>query len=102
MSRPEFITNEDIARWSDNIDSDPEIPDEITDSAIMREVCYAGLWLLEELEKLQCTPELMVRIQYSAGQSSFGRDPWEIHQLFISNYIDNKLIFEDDPDTIKN
>lgn len=97
MTRPEFVTNEDINRWGDVIDNDPRIPEHIAKSAIIREVCYAGLWLVEQLQDLQCPEELIVRIQWNGGKASFGRDAWEVHQKLLSDYIDNKLLFDDDP-----
>lgn len=98
MSRPEFVTNEDLARWSEVIDNDPKIPSYVAQAAIIREVCYAGLWLVEMLQALNCHDDIIVRIQYQGGKQSFGRDTWEVHQKLLSDYIDNKLLFEDDPD----
>lgn len=95
MRRPDFVTPEDIARWSDNIDKDEKLPKSLVDLAIIREVCYCGLWLAEELDKLKCPPEIIVRIQWTAGKLSFGRDMWEIHLQMLEDYKVNKLIFED-------
>jgi hypothetical protein len=94
MSRPEFVTNEDILRWSENIDNDDNIPAVVKDSAIIREVCYAGLWLAEELEKLNCTEDIITRIQFTAGRLSFGRDPWQVHQKMLEDYKNKELEFE--------
>lgn len=97
MARPEFVTNDDILRWSENIDSDPSMTSTLTQNPIIREVCYAGLWLCEELEKLGCSEEMIARIQYTAGKLSFGREPWETHQMVLKGYQLNELEFEDDP-----
>jgi hypothetical protein len=86
MARPKFISADDISRWSNVIDNDPNMPEEWAKSPIVREVCLAGLWLCEELEKLSCPESLIVRIQYSAGKLSFGKDAWEIHQKFLDGY----------------
>ncbi len=94
MARPEFITNEDIARWSEMIDAD--LSPTLAESAIIKEVCYAGLWLAEQLHFLKCQEELIIRIQWTAGKLSFGRDPWEVHQQILDDYINNKLVFEED------
>lgn len=96
MKRPEFITNEDISRWSEIIDNDPTIPKELVQQAIVREVFYAGLYLSEQLEKLECPAELLVRIQFSAGKYSFGRDPWAAHLEILDLYKNNQLKFEKD------
>ena len=52
-----------------------------------------GLWLVEELTKLSCPEIMIVRIQFSAGKASFGKDPWKIHQSFLDGYINNTLDF---------
>jgi len=98
MSRPNFITDEDIARWSKEIDENSNMPRDLIKSAVVREICYSGLWLTEELKKLQCPDALIVRIQYSAGKSSFGKkDVWEIHQNYLKGYQDGNLDFEPEP-----
>lgn len=97
MPRPEFVTNESIARWSENIDNDSDILPELINNPIIREVCYAGLWLCEELYNLGCPEEMIVRIQFSAGRYSFGRDPWEAHQLFLNSYKRKDIQFEKEP-----
>jgi hypothetical protein len=97
MRRPDFITDEDITRWSENIDNDPRIPASIANSPIIREVCYAGLWISEELDKLNCPDDLIVRIQHAAGGLSFGRDIWETHQAVLKSYINNEIQLESEP-----
>jgi hypothetical protein len=97
MPRPDFVTNEDIARWSENIDNDPRLSPALKEQAIIREICYAGLWLTEELEKLKCPEEMIVRIQYTAGKLSYGRDIWEVHQMILDGYKLNEIEFEMDP-----
>lgn len=102
MPRPNFITKQDIKRWSDNIDQDPHITSAIRNSPVIREVCYAGLWLSEELEKEGCPFPLITRIQWTAGKLSYGRDIWEVHQDILTKYRNNELTFEEDPHVVKN
>lgn len=96
MPRPDFITQEDISRWLDSIESDSTIPSEILKSPIIIEVCLAGLWLCEELDKLGCHELITTRIQWTAGKLSYGKDPWEVHQMILEKYKDNSLIIEND------
>jgi len=97
MHRPEFVTSEDITRWSEIIDKDSNIPQFVRESAIMREMMYAGLWMGEELLKLKCNPVLIGRIQFTTGSLCFGKpDPWEVHQEVLQAYQNNELEFEMD------
>lgn len=96
MTRPDFITDEDITRWLENIKQDEHFPKVLLDSAVVKEVCFSGLWLCEQLEELGCPEELIVRIQYTAGTLSFGRDPWEVVQKILDGYRNNELEFETD------
>lgn len=96
--RPDFITSKDIAKWSKILDADstlknvPNIPE-------LREVCYAGLYLSEQLEDLECPADLIVRIQYTAGVMSFGRDAWEITLMLLDKFKKQELEFEVDVDS---
>lgn len=99
--RPEFITDQQIITWEETIRQDPillALPKEVIDLPIFKEVCYAGLWLGEELVKIQCPSSFITRIQWQAGKLSYGRDPWEVHQKLLQAYINNEMIFESDPD----
>lgn len=96
MPRPVFITEEDLTRWLDKIEQDPYLPKSLASSTIIKEVCCAGLWLCEELDKLECPRTLIDRIQFTAGRLSFGRDPWEAHQHMLELYKTNQLKFEED------
>ncbi len=102
MPKPKTITQEDLDRWNSNIDNDPWIAPQLVTIPIMREVCCAGLWLAEQLAKSGCPDILIPRIQWTAGKLSFGRDVWDVHQDILQKYQDNELIFEEDPDEIKN
>jgi hypothetical protein len=96
MPRPDFITNEDILRWSEQINE--ELPPEMAEDALLREVCLAGKWMVEQLQILHCPDEICIRIQYTAARLSFGRDPWVMHQQLLHGYQDDELIFEPEPD----
>lgn len=96
----EYVSLEKIKEYDNNIDNDPLIPQFIKDSSTIREVCRAGLFLAEQLDSLQCPPEYITRIQYTAGKCSFGRDPWEVHQKFLESYKLNDMQFEPDPANI--
>lgn len=99
MTRPDFITDQDINRFRETIQEDP-FAKEFINVPLFVEVCYAGLWLAEELEKLNCPEELSVRIQFHAGQLSFGRDPWDVHQEILEGYRNNTLEYEAEPSTL--
>lgn len=96
MPRPERVTNEDISRWDEIIEKDEILPSEVKQNPVIREVCYAGQWLSEELEKVGCPEEFVVRITYTAGQLCFGRDIWEVHQDMLKAFINNELEYEPD------
>ena len=99
MPRPESVTDKDLIRWSTRIESDPLMGSAIMQSPIIKEVCYAGLWLVEKLTALDCPTQLIGQITYTAGKICFGReDPWEIHQDILSRYVDGTLIFDAEPD----
>lgn len=102
MTRPNFIKDADILRWSDILESDPYTPREMLSSPVIREVCYSGLWLVEELEKLHCPESIIVRIQWTAGKQSYGRDPWETHLNILEAYKNNTLVFESEPNQVLN
>ena len=102
MPRPEFVTEKDVDRWSNNIDHDPQIGSLFKRNYSLREVLYCGLWLSEELEKIGCPFSIIHRIQWTAGQLSFGRDPWEVHQDILNKYKGDELVFEEDPNEVKN
>lgn len=83
MNRPDYVTDEDIARWHANIINDPDMPKSVLEVPILMEVCYAGLWLAESLDKLGCPKEKIEGIQFNAGRYSFGRDPWQAHEAVL-------------------
>lgn len=96
--KPSDVTEEDISRWNKLIEQDFQIQKLAKQSLLIKELCYAGFWLQESLIKLNCSPGLIVRIQYSAGKYSFGRDLWEAHAEVLEAYKNNELVFEEDMD----
>ncbi len=84
--RPNFITQEDITRWDETIDSDEDMPKGFADNPTQREVCYAGLWLYEQLMELDCPEVDAFQMQYTAGALSVTNDPWEVHQKTLEIY----------------
>jgi hypothetical protein len=90
--RPDFISQQDLLRWNQQFIQE-KIASDILQQPILVELMYAGLWLVEQLQHHQCPDELIIRIQYTAGAASFGRDPWEIHQYYLNAYLDNDLVF---------
>jgi hypothetical protein len=102
MTRPNFISHNDIVRWDNNLQNDPNLHPDILSQPIIVEVCYAGLWITEQLQQLQCPDEYIGRIQYTAGMLSNGRDPWEVHQKLLDGYVMNTLQFEEEPNSTLN
>lgn len=102
MKYNSLVTLEEIAKYDQLIDNDPLIPANYKMVAVIREVCRAGLWLSEQLTKSGCPGILITRIQWTAGRLSYGRDIWEVHKDILQKYQNNELIFEEDPDEIKN
>ena len=101
MSRPDTVSNEDISRWSDKIYNDPNVSVHLAQNPIIREVLYAGQWLVDRLDALECPDHLIGRMMYTAGQLCFGRkDPWAIHQDMLNKFIDGTLEFDVDPDEL--
>jgi hypothetical protein len=99
MPRPDFVTNEDISRWSESIDNDPLMDQNLAQNPIIREVCYAGQWLADKLTELNCPDHLIGRMMWTAGRICFGRkDPWAIHQDILDRFIQGTLEFEMDPE----
>jgi len=95
MKRPSSVTNEDIARWDENINNDPKLSRAISMFPMLKEVCFAGLWFAEELKKMGLSNEKITQLQFTAGRYSFGRDPWEAHQTVIDLYSKGEIKFEE-------
>jgi len=97
MKRPNFITQEDITRWDNNINNDPRMLPGVANIVSIREVCYSGLWLAESLDKLKCPRERIIQIQFTAGRYCFGRDPWVAVQEILDHYKNDQIKFEEEP-----
>jgi len=99
MPRPSSVTNEDLTKWSEKIDNDPLMDQNLAQNPIVREICYAGQWLADKLTELDCPDHLIGRMMYTAAQICFGRkDPWEIHLEILNRFIDGTLEFEMEPE----
>lgn len=96
MNRPEFVTDEDLARWNRCMDNDTNLPSFIRTIPIMQEVCYAGLWFAESLSDLNVSDERITALQFTAGRYAFGRDPWAAHQDLLEKYKAGEIKFAED------
>ena len=96
MKRPDFVTNEQINRWSDALEKDKFTPAFFKETDLLREIMYAGFWLLEELETLECEELLITRIQFTHGAMSYGNDCWKIANDLLIAYKNNELEFLDE------
>lgn len=88
--RPDFITDEQIAIWDEHIKRDEVlldvVPVELVNQPEIKEVLYAGLWVVEELTKMGYDDTVVADIQYAHGRQSFGNDTWQIARIFIDAY----------------
>lgn len=101
MSRPETVTNEDILRWSEAIDNDPLLDANLAQNPIVREVCYAGQWLVDRLTEIKCPDHVVGQIMYTAAAMCYGRgDPWRIHQDMYIRFVAGELEFQVEPDAL--
>lgn len=94
MMYNKYVSLNKIAEYDSNIDSDPRICLEHKQSTFIREVCRAGLYLLEQLKSVNCHESLLDKIQWTAGVLSYSKDPWEVHNSIFEQYKDNTLILE--------
>lgn len=97
-----ILTQDQLLEFNKIIDDDQYLSQELKNTPVIREVCLAGLWLSKELEKLNCPQLLIVRIQWTAGNLSFGRDAWEVHQQILQKYKNQELTFAEDFQEVKN
>jgi hypothetical protein len=96
------LTSDQIKLYDDIIDNDTAIADEYKNDPTVREVIRAGLYLAHQLDNMKCPHETILRIQYTAGQMSFGNDPWQVVSELLESYTNGTLEFEpsDDPNKI--
>jgi hypothetical protein len=101
MPRPESVTNEDLLRWSETIDNDPLVDESLAQNPIIREVCYAGQWLADQLTKIECPDHLIGQMMYTAGAMCYGRkDPWIVHQDIYIRFVAGELEFQVEPNEL--
>lgn len=84
--RKNFITDEQLYIYDQNIDSDNKIPSFMKENSTIREVLRCGLWLVDELIARDCSEVNIVALQFRAGRLSYGREPWEVHQKILREY----------------
>jgi hypothetical protein len=94
--KPDHITEEQYNQWLAAVEADPLIPANIKTDADALEVCIAGHWLKQELDKLKCPADLQLRIFFTYGQLAYEGDPWKMAQLISQEYASGSLVFEDD------
>ena len=96
MNRPDFVTGQDIERWSGIIDTESTHIQGFASLLPLREVLYASFWLAEQLQQEKCPTDIITRIQYTMGSLSFGKDPWAVAQEMLQAYQNNEMEFEMD------
>jgi len=89
-----YVTLEKIQQFDEGINQDKELLQLIKQHPILREVCRAGLFLAEELEKDNCPEEFVLKIQEMAGKLSYKKDPWSVSAELLERYRKNELIIE--------
>lgn len=96
MKRPDFVTNEQITRWGEALDKDSLVPDFFKKAELLREIMFAGFWLMEELVKLKCESHVIVQVQFTHGAMSYGNDTWQIADDLLTAYKKGELVFIDE------
>lgn len=91
MKRPDFVTNEQLSRWAEALDKDKFVPAFFKEADILREIMYAGFWLMEQLKELDCADHLIVQIQFTHGAMSYGNDTWKIADEILTAYKKGEL-----------
>lgn len=88
--RPEFVTDADIVRWDEHIDSDVELQKVLngTIPARLREVLRACRWLTEEMTSREISEFEIAGMQHALGVQSHGADPWQVAQEIRNLYIE--------------
>ena len=97
-----FLTDQQYQEYLTIIEQDQTTTDLIKTTPQLKEVVLAGVWLSDELKKLNCHPSLLFRIHYTAGQLSYGKDPWQVHQDILEKYKNNQLQWDPEVDLNKN
>lgn len=95
------LSSDQIQLYDDIIDNDNTIADEYKTDPTVREVMRAGLFLAHQLDNMKCPHETILRIQYTAGEMSFGHDPWEVVSELLEQYTSGTLEMEPSEDPSK-
>lgn len=94
--RPKFISDKEIAELDHQIDNDKFIQPDLRDHPAVRELFRAGLWLMWELDKLECAPALAFQFQYTHAYNSFNSEPWAEAELLLKAYMNNTYTIQGD------
>ena len=94
--RPTFITNEQIIRWGEALEKDELTPSFFKEADLLREIMFAGFWLLEELVLLGCEQHIIGQLQFTHGAMSYGNDTWKIADELLAAYKKGELTFIDE------
>ena len=94
--RPAYITPEDIVQWDQFLETDTLTPNYFKKSPELKEIFYAGFWLMQELDELGAEDHIIVQIQYTHGSLSYNNDPWKVAKELLDSYKDGTLTFVDE------
>jgi hypothetical protein len=94
--KPDHITQEQYDQWNAKVEADPLIPPIFKTNPDAREVCIAGYWLQELLDKQLCPHEIKFRIFFSYGEMAYEEDPWKLVEQISKEYANGTLVFADD------
>lgn len=102
MKRPDFVTDEEISRWTEELENDELTPSPFKDEVLLREIIFSGMWLVEKLQDLDCPDHHIVQLQFAHGFESFGVDCWKKAEEILLAYENGEVDFsEADEDYIK-
>lgn len=95
MKRPDFVTDEDITRWTDELENDPMTPSPFKDEVLLREIIFSGMWLAEKLQDLHCPDHRIVQVQFAHGFECFGNDCWKKAEEILLAYENDEIDFSE-------
>lgn len=101
MPRPDAVTDEMVAEWDAEMDSNPPegLPEFMLQMPEIREVYYAGEWLSAELSRVGADEETRQKICFASGQKMvFAPDPWQVVEETVSEYSANGSFDEPGPE----
>jgi hypothetical protein len=89
--RPVDVTAAQIEAWRAKVIAslleDPEVPETDRQDPQLIEICIAGWWLFEQLERLGLGPEERKALSAAHGQMCVARrDPWLVAAVVIARW----------------